>query len=287
MTIDEFIHFMATNSHETVERYLSDISMDLNQGNANGGFCPLTWAVGRGDHELVTILFAHGADPNYYGEHDAPALGSAIENAVDEWDLSVPHKGVLSLDMIKLLTEHGADPHRPWAKDGSTPLDWAKHYSFDQAVSYFERLDWQRSVENGSPVDVEGLIWLRRVEEAQVMVEAEAPDLNQPGSSGCTPLETAIEIGDLDLIGFLVRHGADPNHVGPSGMTPIGAAIRFSLEHWDYVDHREGEPSTATLETLVRLGADPALPASRGTYYEQLNEPAMQFLAQFDTNEQR
>jgi len=284
MTIDELIDLMATDAPSVVGAYLSNNPIDLNQGNANGGFCPLTAAIELGNSELVEVLLDHGADPDYHADHDSPPLCGAIECAVDDWDVSPPYQGVPALDMIRLLVERGADPHRAWTQDGSTPIDWARGYGFDQAVSYFERLDWQRSIQNGAAVDIEGMIWLGRTAEAQAIVEVDEPDLNQPGSSGRTPLETAIEQADGDMIEFLVAHGADPNLVGQSGMTPLAAAIRFSLEHWDYVDHREGQPSTATIEKLVRLGADPTLPASRGTRYEKLNEPARLFLAQFDND---
>jgi len=282
--IDELVRFLANNSTDTIDAYLSSNPIDLNQGIVNKGLCPLTWAVEHGNIAIIQILLDHGADPNYSAELDGPALGRAIEYAIDDWDLSFPHQGVPRLDMIQLLTDHGADPNKPWSQDGRTPMDVAREYDFDQAVSYFERLDWERSIQEGVPVDIEGLIWLGRGAEARAKVEEDRSDLNRPGSSGRTPLETAIEKADGDMIEFLVAHGADPNLVGPSGMTPLAAAIRFSLEHWDYVDHREGQPSTATLETLVRLGADPMLPVSRGTYYEQLHEPARLFLAQFDTD---
>ena len=284
MTTDELINFMTTSSLVAIDSLLKTYPVDLNQETEDQHWTPLTWAVENGDPSIIEILLSYGSDPNHCAVHDCPPLGRAVDCAMGHWEFYSLGVGVPPMEAIWLLTRHGADPHQPLTDQGSTSMDWARNYGFDQALSHFERLDWERSIEEGVAVDLEGMIWLRRMAEAQAMVEADAPDLNQPGSSGRTPLETAIEKADGDMIEFLVAHGADPNLVDPSGMTPLAAAIRFSLEHWDYVNHREGQPSTTMIESLVRLGADPTLPASRGTRYERLNEPARLFLSQFDTN---
>jgi len=274
MAIDQLINLMAHHGPGAANAYLVSNRIDLNQPDPTGSYCPLTWAVEHGNETLARMLLDHGADPDFHAEFDGPPLGLAIEYAIEDWDLTVPHQGVPSLGMVKLLTEHGADPHKPWTKDGSTPLDWAIHYGFDQAVSFFVRLDWQRRIMPGAAVDVEGLIWLGRGPEARTLVESDHPDLNQAGSSGYTPLETAIQIADNDMVGFLVQRGADPNSVSPSGMTPLASAMRFSLERWDYGDHRDGRPSTSIVDGLVRLGASSVVFPPGGMPYEKLYKQA-------------
>jgi len=284
MTIDEFIHFMARHAPAEVESYLSANEVNLNQGNTNGGFCPLTAAVELGSNELVEVLLDHGADPNYYADHDGPALGRAIECAVDDWDVASPRAGVPSLGTVRLLVDRGADPRRPW-KDGSTAYDLAQDYGFEAALSYFRRREWEQAVAAGMPLDIEGLIYVNRTQEAVDIITSTGPDLNQPGAAGPTPLETAIEKGDTNLVEFLVANGADPNHVDDAGVSPLAAAIRFAVEQWDYRDHRAGQPSMVMIETLIRLGADPAKPPGR-TYQRVAarwhHQPAREFFAQFE-----
>jgi ankyrin repeat protein len=70
-----------------------------------------------------------------------------------------------------------------------------------------------------------------------------------------TPLKIAIEFDNIDIVGFLLRNGADPN-LTSIGLTPLGQAVdlRGVIFRDDPDDY-----DTRIMELLLGYGADPNL----------------------------
>lgn len=63
------------------------------------------------------------------------------------------------------------------------------------------------------------------------MLIAKTDDIDQEGPSGATALYLAIETGDLKEVKRLIECGANPNHLGKNGWTPLQAAVYFSYKN--------------------------------------------------------
>ena len=62
----------------------------------------------------------------------------------------------------------------------------------------------------------------------RTLLELGAP-VDKPDRAETTPLERAVLADEVGIARMLIQHGADVNHVGPSGMTPLlyAASIDF------------------------------------------------------------
>ncbi|MBN8827342.1 MAG: ankyrin repeat domain-containing protein [Sphingobacteriia bacterium] len=118
------LEYAATNGYLDKVEFLLEHGADIKKGQ------PLWWAVQNNQEKVVEILLNHGADVNF----------------VDKNGNTLLHYAADSLDIVKLLLEHGANPvarnnnwQTPWfyirkCKDGrSEPSDYlwkvsVKHY---------------------------------------------------------------------------------------------------------------------------------------------------------------
>ncbi len=65
--------------------------------------------------------------------------------------------------------------------------------------------------------------WPNGLDVARVLIEAGA-DVNRPCEHGRTALHMAAAWGHLDVVSFLLDHGADPTIRDVQGMTPVRVA---------------------------------------------------------------
>lgn len=163
-------------------------------------------------------------------------------------------------DEVKSLLERGADinekgtlpnaeKHAPkyWIK--STPLMAAAHYGQDDTVNLL--------LSKGADLNAENFLCMSAVHLAAVNKKKDTvsllikkgakPEPADASNGWCyirsTPLQTAAENGDIEIVKLLVRSGAPVNTAGYCGYSPL---LLASME-----GHYE------TVEYLLKNGADP------------------------------
>ncbi len=179
-------------------------------------------AIEQQDIERVAALLAQGVDPNAFLA-DFP-YWRPLEAAIEEiaW-----YDG--SIEVVRLLLQHGADANAWDSKNTCTPLHSAMLIlCADMRVNNKELI--------------------------QLLLQAGA-DPNAVSGTGESALRWAVEQGDLDMTKLFLRFGADKTidaFGGPCGNTPLTrAASRLDLK---------------MIELLITAGADPeALDEDCGT----------------------
>jgi hypothetical protein len=118
----------------------------------------------------------------------------------------------------------------------------------------FEAIRTARGLSGSEPEEV--TLVKQLLEEAPERVHLRACG----GLSQDTPLHLAVVWGQFPrVLQLLLDAGADPNAIGESGETPLGAVFRHTWEPEDEDD------MFRTLEILLRHGADPNLKTKGGT----------------------
>ncbi len=185
-----------------VAEFLIDSHANVNQKDAQR-FTPLFWAVDRRNMEtapnfpwmetrdplpLVKKLLDAGADPN-------ALINSTPRARMREGSPRLVYATVLmraalagDVELARLLLAHGADPHII-SKDRETALMAACGTGF---INGYHR---QRS-----PAD--------RLELVKLLVEL-GEDVNAADNYGITPLMVAANLGDIEIVKYLISKGAD------------------------------------------------------------------------------
>jgi cytochrome c len=115
------LYYAVSRQHLDAAKLLIDRGADVNAGSKVGG-PPLKAAVAKGKIELITLLLAHGADPNV-------AVG----------DQTVLHEAVRRgcLDCVKALVAAGADVNAPGADPvARTPIHLARFHDHSEISDY-------------------------------------------------------------------------------------------------------------------------------------------------------
>jgi ankyrin repeat protein len=190
------------NGNYAVASYLIDSGAELNTADARA-FTPLFWAVDRRNMEtapnfpwtvtedplpLVKKLLDAGADPNQV-INDTPQ--ARMRGGSPRIVFATPlMRAAFSadLELVKLLLEYGADPDIK-SRDNETTLGAAAGTGF---IHGFHKL---RPYEE-------------RLEVIKLLVELGA-DVNWQDDYGISPLMVAANLGDVNIIQYLVDQGAD------------------------------------------------------------------------------
>ncbi len=192
----------------------------------NQGWTPLQLAVRNGHCDVVEYLLEHGADPalRVQNSDGFPALYLAMVAEHPEVALRLLASGAdpvqrslvgfvvlheaarLGSEMlVRAFIQTGADCDT-LGPDGSTPLCWAVLQGHTSVAALL--------LEAGADPNIAGI----------------APAYLPGPSYLMTPLYTAAVNQDGDMVGHLLRFGADPNHAnarGPGGHTALHEACRI------------------------------------------------------------
>jgi uncharacterized protein len=185
-----------------VAEFLIDSHANVNQKDAQR-FTPLFWAVDRRNMEtapnfpwmetrdplpLIKKLLDAGADPN-------ALINSTPRARMREGSPRLVYATALmraaiagDVELARLLLAHGADPHII-SKDRETTLMAACGTGF---INGYHR---QRS-----PAD--------RLELVKLLIES-GEDVNAADNYGITPLMVAANLGDIEIVKYLISKGAD------------------------------------------------------------------------------
>jgi len=115
------LYYAVSRQHVDAAKLLIDRGADVNAGSKVGG-PPLMAAVAKSKLELITLLLAHGADPNPTAGEQTP-LHAAVKLGC--------------LDCVKALVEAGADVNARAADPiGRTPIHLARFYDYSEIAEY-------------------------------------------------------------------------------------------------------------------------------------------------------
>jgi ankyrin repeat protein len=241
----------AAEQHVAAVRILAEAGADL-EARSNGGMTPLMFAIRSGGIDVTRTMLDAGASLDARAPDGTTSLVLAMINA--HWELA------------KFLLDRGADPN------GKDPHGAPLHV-----------LAWMRRAEN------RGLsAWLPRhdsgnissIQLAEALI-AKGAAVNAPQEfsgfpshmalglfatlnfKGATPFWIASKSCDLELMKFLVAHGADPSLATVEHVTPLQAAAGIGYTSGE----SPGTPEEAleAVKMLQALGNDVKTPTNFGT----------------------
>lgn len=200
---------------------LFDSGLEMNEKNLYA----LVLAIELGHLDVVRLFIENGADVNYVDGY----CFSLIETAVKEKKEKIAEY-LLSLD-LDFTTDRGSNKNVYGtaldlaAKNGMWRIANILH---DQGCKYSENTLIYRFLQDD------------KVEELRELLST-GFDVDVGSSHGKTPLVSACEFGQLEVVKVLVENGADVNHKYDS--TPLSKAIEYG--------------SLAIVEYLLQKGANP------------------------------
>ncbi|GJQ81967.1 hypothetical protein Trydic_g4700 [Trypoxylus dichotomus] len=209
---------------------------------------PLPMAIERRNRDIVELLLQHGADPNYID-----AWGTPLNLAIRSNDKEIVqillrcHADVNLQDgldgsplicacnsrtaILELLLKHGADVNE-LGRFKDTPLTYAIKLNLKNTKDVVQMLlDYKADINLKDNDDKTPLGTAINTENLQVIelllrngARTDCMDLN-----GRTPLIYAVRMGKKRVVQVLLDHGADANLEGISGTTALSTAIIMNL----------------------------------------------------------
>jgi uncharacterized protein len=232
------------NRYYKLGAYLIGRGADVNRANA-GGWNPLYIAtdnrnIERGEYptrmpdmdhlEYIKLLLAKGANPNQRMHSSTETRTVFTHQWLFEEGATPFLRAAQSGDLVlmKLLLEGGADPNIP-TEHNVTPLMVASGIGWVEGVTY----EW-------SPQST--------LDAVKLLLELKADVNAQDTLDGRTALMGAAHKGRNDVIGELVKHGADLaiHDIGSRDSIHVLSGIT-----WQAIDYADG---------LVRVGVQSAIP---------------------------
>lgn len=213
----------AHSGHGSAAAALLDKGADPNA--AGVGYSALHAAVLRSDLELVTVLLAHGANPNLQMTKGTPVRRNSQDFELPKTLIgATPYllaAKFLEADIMRALAAGGADTRLPM-KDGATPLMAAAGMGIVAPAQDEKRGTDRRglAIIDGGKAEPDS-----QVLDAVSTALALGSDINAASPAGDTALHIAAAQNYGDVVKLLVERGADLNARNARGLTPLGAVL--------------------------------------------------------------
>ncbi|KAL9260330.1 Potassium channel AKT1-like protein [Drosera capensis] len=204
--MNNLLEHLKEQNDPLMQSVLKDVENMLARGRMD---LPLSlcFAASRGDEPLLQQLLKKGADPNELDSNGRTALHVAAARGKDT--------------CVGILLEYGADPN---VKDteGSVPL-------WDAIVgrhkSAIELLMSNGAILSAGDVGQYACYAVEQNDgELLKDIVRYGGDISSSKCTGATALHTAVPLGNIDMIKFLLRHGADIDKPDAHGWTPRSLA---------------------------------------------------------------
>jgi len=271
-------------------RLLADAGADLNLGDPDG-ITPLILAIRNGHYDVGAALVEKGANVNAADNAGRTPLYMTVDMHSLDWIQNRPApqpSGKLdSLDLAKVLLDHGANPNLPlkgappgWKGDavaaqntfggvlsaGTTPFLRAAKNADQEALRLL--LDKGADPALTTRTHIAPLMALvgglgrkygadlqvspeeeKNAKEALALLLERGADINAANDAGQTALHAAAMLGANGIVRFLVERGARLDAKNAQGRTPRDEALR-GLPN---VDGALNDPHTDTAALLAEL----------------------------------
>ncbi len=221
----------------------------------------LKLAEDRGHQETARIIRHAVAERHRYDGgaerfHDAVAQADRAGVAelladnpelVDQSDregISPLHKAIINRDheLVELLIEGGADLNQPDGRARMRPIDhaiWNDYYGHGS-----EDLDLaERLLSKGADYTIDVAVARNDLDGVEAMLRADPESVNFESPMGMTPKAAAAQRGNLEMLRFLIDHGADATRCEGRWGFALHAAV--ANDHYQVA------------ELLLQHGADP------------------------------
>lgn len=208
-------------------------------------YSALGWAIKNRNHDMIDLLFDHGADPNDPISNHPYAAPTAFLHALT-W--------LNSVESLELFVKKGADINQRW--DSQSALGVAI-VAFPVNIEVVRMMIGLISQTTGNHCDdriEKSLTWVdwevtEDLELIQLLLDAGADINAKDPDDGLTILQNSVIYGSFEVVEFLVRNGAEVNipatrYIG----TPLQAAIKV----------QETEMADLLLEHGADINAPPA-----------------------------
>ncbi len=209
--------------------------------------------------EVIALLLDHGADATFVTEDNTTALHYACSQDTD------------SLEIIKILVEHGCPVDQKRDTDGSTPLGRACLFEKDiEVLQYLIEMgaDVNSIDDNGDTPLISLCYRSYGAADKLELLLAHGATIDVRSNEGYSALGIVCKnFGDSDMVQVLVKHGLDVNGI-ENGNTM--AMLAAEGENWD------------TINKLVELGFnrfDVVNTETEKTLFDMVtNEECLEFL---------
>ncbi len=252
------------------------------------GETPLTLACATGDLPVIQQLIAAGADAKAARWNGETALmiaarsgsATAVKLLLDHGakiDAVESRKGQNALmwaaaeghsAVVDLLIERGVDV-KAVSTGGFSPLVFAAQKGDDKSVNSLLQagLIPNYTLPNGTSV-LSVAVLAEKPEVVRVLLDHKA-EVDTPDKSGNTPLHTAAQSGDLEIVKLLLANGASPNLLTAKTTPPTGksggSAFRTPAGQQTALLLAARANHLDVMKALVAGGADPKIKSQDGT----------------------
>jgi uncharacterized protein len=258
-------------------RVLADAGGNLNVTDPDGTTA-LVLAIINSHYQLAALLLEKGADPNVADARGMAALYAAIDMHSLPWLFGSPeprnNDRLDSLDLVRMLLDHGADPNAPLKAPALQRLHTPGDPLLGEGTTPFMRAAKSGDVtvmrllldKGGDPL---------RVQKNQTTALIVASGLGwQDGGNNLNTRDKGSQADAIEAIRLCLARGLDIHAVNNDGTSVLHAAamrgeseaiIRFLAENGARADVKNRQGQTALDVALARRGQDGAVAVVPGT----------------------